>query len=38
MTAIEGWGMFLFSIISFATLALVAYFIINEVIKDRKDK
>ena len=27
--------MFLFSIISFFTLAMVAYFIINEVMKDR---
>jgi len=27
--------MFLFSLISFFTLAMVAYFIINEVMKDR---
>jgi hypothetical protein len=27
--------MFLFSLISFLTLAMVAYFIINEVMKDR---
>jgi large-conductance mechanosensitive channel len=30
-----GWNMFLFSLISFLTLAMVAYFIINEVMKDR---
>ena len=30
--------MFLFSMISFATLAFVAWFIIQEVMKDKKDK
>jgi hypothetical protein len=38
MTAIEGLGMFLFGMISFATLAIVAWFVIQEVIKERKDK
>ena len=38
MTAEEGLMMFLFSMISFATLAAVAWFVINEVIKEKKDK
>lgn len=39
MTVEEGFMMFLFSIISFATLAFVAWFIIQEVVKnDKEDK
>ena len=38
MTATEGFMMFLFSIISFATLAAVTWFVINEVVKEKKDK
>lgn len=36
MTAMDGFMMFLFSMVAFFTLAFVAWFIINEVINDRK--
>ena len=36
MTALEGLMMFLFSMAAFFTLAMVAWFIIQEVISDRK--
>ena len=36
MTALEGFMMFLFRIAAFFTLAMVAWFIIQEVIGDRK--
>ena len=36
MTAQEGFMMFLFSMAAFFTLAMVAWFIIQEVIGDRK--
>ena len=39
MTTTEGLGMFLFSMISLATLILVAYFVIQQVMKEKqKDK
>ena len=38
MTAEEGFMMFLFSIISFGTLAMIAWFIIDQVINEKKDK
>jgi hypothetical protein len=38
MTAEEGFMMFLFSIISFATLAMIAWFVIDQVINEKKDK
>jgi hypothetical protein len=36
MTALEGFMMFLFSMAAFFTLAMVAWFIIQEVMSDRK--
>jgi hypothetical protein len=36
MTALEGFMMFLFSMAAFFTLAMVAWFIIQEVMNDRK--
>jgi|TARA_Y100000114_G_scaffold45726_1_gene41386 large-conductance mechanosensitive channel len=36
MTALYGWGMFLFSITAFFILALCSYVVIKEVIKERK--
>ena len=39
MTTTEGLGMFLFGMISLATLVLVAYFVIQQVMKEKqKDK
>ena len=39
MTTTEALGMFLFSMISLATLVLVAYFVIQQVMKEKqKDK
>lgn len=38
MTAEEGFMMFLFSMISFATLAMIAWFVIDQVINEKKDK
>jgi hypothetical protein len=38
MTAEEGFMMFLFSMISFATLAMIAWFVIDQVISEKKDK
>jgi hypothetical protein len=38
MTAEEGFMMFLFSMISFATLAMIAWFVIDQVIREKKDK
>ena len=39
MTTQEALGMFLFSMISLATLVLVAYFVIQQVMKEKqKDK
>ena len=38
MTAQEGWGMFLFSLIAFATLAFVAWCILQEVMREQKDR
>ena len=36
MTALEGFMMFLFSMAAFFTLAMVAWFIIKQVMDDRK--
>lgn len=38
MTAIEGIRMFLFSMVAFATLVFVAWFVIKEVMKERKER
>jgi hypothetical protein len=38
MTAEEGFMMFLFSMISFATLAMIAWFVIDQVINEKKDE
>ena len=38
MTFMDGLVMFLFSMAAFFTLAMVAWFIIQEVMKDRNDK
>ena len=36
MTAMDGFIMFLFSMVAFFTLAMVAWFIIQQVLNDRK--
>ena len=36
MTALYGWGMFLFSVTAFLVLALCAYVVIKEVMDERK--
>lgn len=38
MTTEEGIKMFLFSMVAFGTLAFIAWFVIQEVMKERKDK
>jgi len=38
MTMMEGLMMFLFSMVAFFTLAMVAWFVIQEVLKEKNDR